>query len=43
VLIAFDSAEKAQTWYDMPAMNELTAMRIKSTDSLSFIVEGLAK
>jgi uncharacterized protein (DUF1330 family) len=40
VLVAFASVEKAKAWYDMPAMKELTAMRIKSTDSLSFIVEG---
>jgi uncharacterized protein (DUF1330 family) len=40
VLIAFDSAAKAQAWYDSPAMKEINAMRIKSTDSLSFIVEG---
>src|SRR5271170_4196430 len=26
------SIEKAKAWYDMPAMKELTAMRIKSTD-----------
>jgi uncharacterized protein (DUF1330 family) len=40
VLIAFDSAAKAQAWYDSPTMKEINAMRIKSTDSLSFIVEG---
>ncbi len=43
ILIAFDSIEKAKAWSDMPAMRELTAMRIKSTDSLSLIVEGSAK
>lgn len=40
VLIAFDSVEKAKAWYEMPAVKELTGMRIKSTDLLSFIVEG---
>jgi len=40
VLIGFDSAAKAHAWYDSPAMKEINAMRIKSTDSLSFIVEG---
>ena len=40
VLIAFDSAAKAQAWYDSPPMKEINTMRIKSTDSLSFIVEG---
>jgi uncharacterized protein (DUF1330 family) len=42
VLIAFDSVEKAQAWSDSPATKEITAARIKSTDSLSFIVEGVA-
>jgi len=40
VLISFDNAAKAQAWYDSPAMKEINAMRIKSTDSLAFIVEG---
>ncbi len=43
VLIAFDSVEKAKAWHDLPAMKEVTAPRIKSTDSVAFIVEGLAK
>ena len=42
VLIAFDSVEKAQAWYNSPATKEVTAARMKSTDSLSFIVEGVA-
>ena len=42
VVISFDSAEKAQAWNDSPATKEITAARIKSTDSLSFIVEGVA-
>jgi uncharacterized protein (DUF1330 family) len=41
VLIAFDSVEKAKAWTEMPAVKELTDMRKKSTDSLSFIVEGV--
>ena len=40
--MAFDNAEKAQAWYNMPAVMELSATRIKSTDSLAFIVEGNA-
>jgi uncharacterized protein (DUF1330 family) len=40
VLIAFDSAEKAQGWNDSAATKEITAARIKTTDSLSFMVEG---
>ena len=42
VLLAFDNVEKAQAWSDLPATKEITAARIKSTDSLSFIVEGVA-
>lgn len=42
VLIAFDSVEKAKAWYETPAVRELNDVRIKSTDSLSFIVEGIA-
>ncbi len=42
VLLAFDSVEKAQAWSDLAATKEVTAARIKSTDSLSFIVEGFA-
>jgi hypothetical protein len=34
--------EKALAWNDSPAVKEITAARIKSTDSLSFIVEGVA-
>jgi uncharacterized protein (DUF1330 family) len=41
VMLAFDSVEKAQAWQDSPAVKEITAARIKSTDSLSFIVEGV--
>jgi uncharacterized protein (DUF1330 family) len=42
VLIAFDSAEKAQAWHNSAAQKEVDAARIKTTDSLSFMVEGLA-
>jgi len=43
VLIAFDSPEQAQAWHISAAQKEIDAARIKSTESLSFIVEGLAK
>ena len=43
VVIAFDSVEKAQAWENAPAVKEVTAARMKSTNSLSFIVEGYAK
>jgi uncharacterized protein (DUF1330 family) len=41
VMLAFDSVEKAKAWHDSPAAKEISAARIKSTDSLSFIVEGM--
>ena len=42
VLISFDSSEKAQAWYNSVVMKEVTAVRMKSDDSLAFIVEGVA-
>ena len=39
VLIAFDSVDKANGFYQNT--KEMTAMRIKSTKSRAFIVEGL--
>jgi uncharacterized protein (DUF1330 family) len=42
VLIQFDSPEKAQAWHASEAQKEIDAARAKSTDSLSFIVEGMA-
>jgi uncharacterized protein (DUF1330 family) len=41
IVLAFDSREKAQAWAELPATKEISAARIKTTDSLSFIVEGL--
>jgi uncharacterized protein (DUF1330 family) len=41
VLIAFDSPEKAQAWHNSAAQKEVDAIRIKTSDSLSFIVEGM--
>ena len=43
VLLQFDSVEKAQAWNKSAAQEEINAVRIKTTDSLSFIVEGIAK
>ena len=40
VLIAFDSVEKAKAWNELAAQKPINEARIKSTDSLSFIVEG---
>jgi len=42
IVIAFDSVEQAQAYENSPVMNEVTAAREKSTNSLSFIVEGIA-
>jgi uncharacterized protein (DUF1330 family) len=42
VIIKFDSVEKAQAFYNTPAQKEINAARMKTTDSLSFIVEGMA-
>jgi uncharacterized protein (DUF1330 family) len=41
VLLAFDSPEKAVAWHDSPAVQEINAARIKTSDSLSFMVEAL--
>jgi uncharacterized protein (DUF1330 family) len=40
VVIAFDSVEKAQAWYDSPAYRDLRPIRQKSGKSRTFIVEG---
>ena len=41
VLIKFDSVGKAQAWHNSAAQKEIDAARAKSTDSLSFIVDGM--
>jgi uncharacterized protein (DUF1330 family) len=41
ILIKFDSVEKAQVWHNSAAQKEIDAARAKSTDSLSFIVDGM--
>ena len=42
IVIAFDSMEKAQAWYDSPAYNAIKPIRIDSTKSRVFIAEGVA-
>jgi uncharacterized protein (DUF1330 family) len=42
VLLAFDSKEKAQAWYEAPDIKEINAVRAKTTKSNTFIVEGYA-
>jgi uncharacterized protein (DUF1330 family) len=41
IVIAFDSAEKAQAWNKSSAQQEVNVLRIKTTKSSSFIVEGM--
>jgi uncharacterized protein (DUF1330 family) len=43
ILLKFDSAEQAQAWHNSAAQKEVDAIRVKASDSLSFMVEGLAK
>ena len=40
VVIAFDSLERAQAWYDSPAYQEIKPIRLKSASSRVFVVEG---
>jgi uncharacterized protein (DUF1330 family) len=42
VLLQFDSPEKAQAWHDSAAMKDIDAARLKTTDSLSFMVPSAA-
>ena len=43
VVIAFDSMEKAQAWYNSPEYQKLKPIRQRSGNSRTFIVEGTAK
>ncbi len=40
VVISFDSVDKAKAWNDSAAQKEVNEIRIKSTKSRSFIVDG---
>ena len=42
IVLKFDSVEKAQAFQNSPAQKEVNAVREKTTNSLSFIVEGHA-
>jgi uncharacterized protein (DUF1330 family) len=42
VVLAFDSEEKAKVWRDSPAIKEVNAVRLRTTKSRSFMVDGLA-
>jgi uncharacterized protein (DUF1330 family) len=41
VVIAFDTEEKFKAWSDSPAIKEVNAVRLKTTKSRSFVVEGM--
>ena len=41
VVIAFDSPEKAMAWHNSALQKEVDAARMKTTDSISFIVDGM--
>jgi uncharacterized protein (DUF1330 family) len=41
VIIKFDSVEKAQAFENTASQKEINAARMKTTNSLSFIVEGM--
>ena len=43
VVIGFDSVAKAQAWNDFAAQKEVNDLRLQSTKSRSFIVEGMAE
>lgn len=40
IVISFDSVDKAKAWNDSTAQKEVNDIRIKSTKSRSFIVDG---
>jgi uncharacterized protein (DUF1330 family) len=42
VLLAFDTKEKAQGWYNAPDIKEINAIREKTTKSNVFMVDGFA-
>jgi uncharacterized protein (DUF1330 family) len=41
-ILAFDSVEKAQAYLDTPGQKAVNAARATTTNSLEFIVEGMA-
>jgi uncharacterized protein (DUF1330 family) len=43
VVIAFDTDEKAKAWYNSQAIREVNAVRMKTTKSRAYLVEGLTK
>ena len=42
VVIAFDSMDKAAAWHASAGMKQVDTIRLKSTNSRQFLVEGMA-
>src|SRR6186713_582786 len=42
-VIEFENAAQAQAWYRSAAQKEADVIRVKSTNSAAFIVEGIAR
>jgi uncharacterized protein (DUF1330 family) len=40
VVIRFDSAERAMAWYNSPTQKKVNEIRLKTTKSRAFLVEG---
>ena len=41
VIISFDSAEKANAWYNSPEQKKINEIRMKTTKSRVFMVDGM--
>jgi uncharacterized protein (DUF1330 family) len=41
VIVRFDSAEQAKAWYNSPTQKKVNEIRLKTTMSRTFLVEGL--
>jgi uncharacterized protein (DUF1330 family) len=41
IILAFESREKAEAWYNSPGQKKVNATRLLSTKSRAFIIEGL--
>jgi len=41
IIAAFDSTENAKVWYDSPGQKKVNDIRMKTTKSRAFIVEGM--
>jgi uncharacterized protein (DUF1330 family) len=42
IVIAFDSMDKATAWHASAGMKQVDSIRLKSTNSSQFLVEGMA-